>query len=396
VTVSLSPEYAVLLDAIAPTDRPRADAGRMDSAVWSRLLRAADWHRLAPALYCHLNEQPWHVPAGVIDTLHRAYMANAARNMFIASSLTGALDALSLAEVPVVLLKGAALIEAYYADPAQRELLDLDLLVPAERLGAATAALAPLGYRSAHDEEGIRGTPQSDQHHDPPLVGEEELVAVELHRHITIGGEGAGFDINELWQRARLASRGDHFLPGPEDLLLHVCFHFTRNRLGGSYQRRNTGGALAQVFDIARVVAGSAIDWRLLVDITHRYGLGARVFLALFAARELGVAVPDEALAGLRPSGCDPALGRRFVELRVLRGSDHIPVRSARWLFAPNREALERRWGADPGANMSLARAYVRRARAHAPLARSALRRPWLLMQDYRLNDQIHALEAHD
>ena len=86
-------------------------------------------------------------------------------------------------------------------------------------------------------------------------------------------------------------------------------------------------------------------------------------------------------------------LGRRLVTLRVLRAGDHLPVRTLRWMFAPGREVLSHGWNADPTATMSLARAYMRRARANAPLARSALRRPWLFVQDQRLNDQIRALE---
>ena len=64
-----------------------------------------------------------------------------------------------------------------------------------------------------------------------------------------------------------------------------------------------------------------------------------------------------------------------------------------RWMFAPSREALARGWNADPTATLSLARAYMRRAKAHVPEARSTLRRPWLYVQDQRLNGQIQALE---
>jgi hypothetical protein len=172
-----------------------------------------------------------------------------------------------------------------------------------------------------------------------------------------------------------------------------VCLHFTRNRLGGSYRRRQTGGALGQICDIARIVERESVTWSALADSARRYHLDARVFLALFAARELGVPVPDAALAELKPPGFDPRLGRRLVAFRVLRADDHLPVRTVRWMFAPSRDVLSRGWNADPTAPSSLARAYLRRAKAHAPLARSALRQPRRLIQDRRLNSQIRALE---
>ena len=62
-------------------------------------------------------------------------------------------------------------------------------------------------------------------------------------------------------------------------------------------------------------------------------------------------------------------------------------------MLAPSREVLSRGWNADSTATLSLARAYVRRARAQVPAARSTLRRPRAYVQDRRLNGQIDALE---
>jgi hypothetical protein len=362
------------------------------------MLRIAAWHRLAPMLYCHLSSDA-DTPASVLEQLERAYLANVARSLFIAAALRDALGALSAADVPALLLKGAALVETVYADPAQREMLDLDILVPGAQLHLATAALESLGYAPQaaghHSDNGQRGT-RVVAHHDSPLVGETQLVAVELHRHISLSGEGSGFDIDDVWRRARSSASGEHLLPAPEDLLLHVCLHFTRNRLGGSYRRRNTGGALGQICDIARLVQRARVDWATVVDCAGRYHLDSMVFLALFAARDLGVAVPEAPLEQLRPPRFSYRLGHRLVSLRVLRADDHLPVRSARWMFAPSREVLVRGWRADPAEPLSLVRAYVRRARAHAPLIGSALRRPWTTVQDHRLNGQIYQLESRD
>jgi Uncharacterised nucleotidyltransferase len=395
--VSPQPEYDLLLDAVVPLDRPRADLHGWSERRWGDVLSAAAWHRLSPLLYSHLGSMP-DTPEAAVSALERAYLAGAARSLFMRAALSRVTDALSAAEVPAMLLKGAALVETVYTDPAHREMLDLDLLVPADRMRQAVAAVRQLGYvamASADDSAGASGTDigASVPHHDAPLVADDRLVAVELHRHTTIAGEGIGHDVGALWQRARRAPGSSHLLPAPEHLLVHVCVHFTRNRLGGSARRRHTGGALAQVADIALLVGNEAIDWELVVDTAGDGGLGPRVFLALFAAAELGVQVPQDALGALRPAGFDDLLGRRLVTLRVLRAGDHLPVRPLRWMVAPSREALARGWNADPTATMSLARAYARRARAHVPEAGSALRRPWAFVQDQRLNGQLEALE---
>jgi hypothetical protein len=388
-------EYDLLLDATVPLAPRRAEHRTWGSQRWGQALDAADWHRLSPILFCHLEHKP-DVPAAVLRALERAYLAASARSMFIAEAQRQVVDALADDGVAALLLKGAALVETVYPDRAQREMLDLDILVPAERIAPATRALAALGYRPLPNPDGSGSASTQlipDEHHAPALVGEERLVAVELHHHLTISGEGTRFDLGEMWQRARTSPRGNHLLPSPEDLLLHVSLHFTRNRLGGNYIRRHTGGALAQICDIARIVDHEHVQWELVTASARSYGLDTRVFLALFAARELGVAVPEDALAELKPPRFDEALGRRLITLRVLRAGDHMPVRTLRWMFAPRREVLARGWNADPTAPSSLARAYMRRAKANAPLARSALRQPRTFIQDRRLNGQIRALE---
>jgi hypothetical protein len=397
----LEPEYALLLDVVAPIGSARTDHRSWDSGRWGRLLNIADWHRLSPALFSHLKTIDG-VPAPVLSALERAYLANAARSAFIRDATGQVIVALDSADVRSLLLKGAALVETVYADPAEREMLDIDVLVPEAQIDHANAVLATLGYAPGADpgadasgQTAPSATANGAAHHGAALIGPQKLVAVELHRHIAISDEGNSFSLDGLWERARKVPGSGHMVPSPEDLMIHVCFHFTRNRLGGSAHRRNTGGGLAQILDVRKLVATEPIDWNLLTQTARGFGLGTRVFLGLFAARELGVAVPLEAIDPIRPNGFNAELGRRLVALRVLRAGDHLPVRSMRWMFAPSREALRRGWNADPNATLSLARAYMRRAKAHVPEARSAVRRPLAYMQDRRLNGQIEALREH-
>lgn len=395
MTVTCSPEYALLLDAIAATPTVRVDPRRWGAARWERTLRAAQWHRLTPALACHCAEREG-IPSDVRAALQQGYLANAARNLFVQATLRRVLGALGEAGTTVMTLKGAALVETVYADAALREMLDIDLLVPAAALGDANAALTAIGFGPV-DPPAVTdpgGAPRADHHHDPALVTDERIVAVELHHHVAMASERARFDVAGLWERARPSVVGaDHLLPSAEDLLLHVCLHFTRNRLGGSADRRGTGGALAQLADIAAIVTREPVDFAALAIHAHEYRLATRVFLALFAAREIGVSIPPSALDALRPSGFDPQLGRRLVELRVLRDGEILPVRSLRFILAPGREVLERGWDADPRGARSLGHAYLRRAAARAPAAVAALKRPRVLVEDYRLNGRIGALE---
>ena len=393
---SPSPEYRLLKDVLVSDRGTRTDCAHWTTARWQRLLAAADWHRASPLLFKHLAHVEG-APAWVTTELKERYLANAARNLYVAAALHAVLTQLDAAGIPAMPLKGAALIESVYPDAALRELLDLDILVPEQCVADAEAALVALGYR---DEPAAYGLAPSErelraqQHHEAGLVHPEHLTAVELHRHIRAPGDGEPFDIREIWARARrVESAPVHWLPAPEDLLMHVAFHFSHNRLGGSDHLAGTGGALAQLADIGWLLQRETIDWPSFTANVRAYGLEVRVFLALFAAAEVGIEIPAEPLDELRPPRLDIGLARRVVALRVLRTNEHLGLRSLRQVVVPTREMLVGGWRPEQPTWQTLARAYARRMRRGAPKLTYALRRPLAEVQDYRLNAQLRALE---
>jgi hypothetical protein len=389
-TVRLAPEYTVLLDAVRGIPSGSGDRRPLDGGQWRLAVEAAAWHRLEPLVYAHVAEHGG-APAEVLAGLEESYVANAARNLHIRASVERICDALAAAGIPAMTLKGAALIEAVYPDPAVREMRDIDVLVPAETLDGANTAVGRLGFHPAPalDPRSTSAWMRANHLHDPALVADDGVTAVELHHHIGIGAERAYFDVSDIWDRARPGRGRAHLLPSAEDLLIHACFHFTRNRSGSQH------GALGQICDIARIVERERIDWDAVASIVRGYRLQTRVFLALFAARELGIPIPEAATGGLRHPGFDPRVGRRLVELRVLRTGRQFPVRRLGWLVAPPRSTLVNGWDARPEAGaLELARAYVRRARGQLPQVRAAVRTPGSLVADYLLDGQIRALEA--
>jgi putative nucleotidyltransferase-like protein len=383
------PEYALLLTALAPAASEPAPRPDWDPPRWDRLLELAYWHRLAPLLFHHLGpEGP--APARVIEALREAYVANATRNLYIGAALERILKAFDGADVPAMLLKGVALFDTVYTDPALRQMGDMDLLVPKGKLDDANAVLAELGYGRRREITRDMDTAEwmrAHHRHDPPLMDEHRLVKVELHHQIVKGEASTHFDIDAFWQRGRTIRSGPpHLLPAPEDLLLHACIHFTYDRMTSSF------GALAQLGDIAWILDREQVEWQSLISTAREYRLENPVFLALFAAHELGLAIPTEALESLRPPAFNARLGRRMFELRVLRIRAAVPRRSVRDAIAPGRWGLERSWGATGGSSLSLVGAYLRRAAKSLRLVGHVLKEPRTVVRDYRLNRQLGSL----
>src|SRR5687767_3457728 len=195
----LSPEYGVLLDALKPgEDAPRPP----DGLRWEHVLELAWWHRLGPLLYRYLGVAG-PAPPDVLGRLRQVYIANASRNLYLGAALERILDALDRVGIRAMPLKGAALVDTVYPDPALRQMADLDVLVPRSRLDEANSVLAALGYRYRTPIREINEPEWMQEHHrhDAPLVDPDDLVKVELHYHVVKGAPVERFDLDGFWER---------------------------------------------------------------------------------------------------------------------------------------------------------------------------------------------------
>jgi hypothetical protein len=97
-------------------------------------VRFAQARDVGPYLYAKLSENRLIslAPAGVEPGLKKIYFANAALNISIRQQLAEILKALNEAGIPVIPLKGVYLSAKIYKNPADRTMVDLDILVREE------------------------------------------------------------------------------------------------------------------------------------------------------------------------------------------------------------------------------------------------------------------------
>jgi len=119
--------------------------------------------------------------------------------------------------IPVFLLKGISYAGWLYADPAERPMSDVDLLVRSRDHARAVDALAQLGFRHAGP-----GVQRSPRHHAMTL--KRPNASVDLHRGPTQRGRVA-IPMNEVRDRARPAAwiPGAYRLDELDDLLFHFA-----------------------------------------------------------------------------------------------------------------------------------------------------------------------------
>ncbi|MBI2299905.1 MAG: lasso peptide biosynthesis B2 protein [Armatimonadetes bacterium] len=358
-----------LLDLLRTESPPLQPGWRPDGDAldWSALACLAERHGLGALLLDRLRRRGLAalLPAETVAKLREISLLTIAQNTRVKHELRGILTACEAAAVPVIVLKGAYLVDAVYANPGARPVGDLDLLVPRHRLGAAGRVLAELGYRLP----GWRGSAATweGRHHLPPAFRPGAAAAVEVHWHIAATAYAAHVRPAELWETSvpvTVAGAPARAL-GPEELLLHLCVHL-------AYADRFSRD-LRPVADITATVDrfGAALDWDALTRRASDRGWSRGVGLALgLAHRWLGAAVPEAVLTDL-PSDDITALVGKLVE------SD-VPY-VAPWVIgtAPDPGGVGRtgrrmaeRLGGSP---LSFAAALRHRIRRYAPLARRLL-----------------------
>lgn len=321
-----SPEDRLLLRctriALSPADEMALEQLVHESLDWNAVLARAVRHGITPLLYVHLSRPRLRsaVPPALLQQLDRFYAASrliAMRQRFECARL---LDALGRDGIEALPLKGMALREHVYPDPALRPSGDVDLLVPPAAAARAEEVLQRLGYVADEREIPAAWYRPENSHHLAPyrLPGREVLI--EIHWGLAPPGAGLRINVEAVWERAtagEIAGRPVRLL-APEDLLLHLALHAT---VLTRFLTR-----LRHLVDVAETVRhfGARLDWGLLASRAREWRGQAELYTILRGADALlGLPeVPPAAWTWLRPAGFAEArvaaFGRRVLALGCL------------------------------------------------------------------------------
>ena len=153
------------------------------------------------------------------------YAASAVMAVRRASVLVEIVSAVRARGVRVALIKGVAYAGTIYPDPAERPMLDIDLLVPRRETAQAMRALSELGVRRVGHQR------RRSRYYHAIEVRRGDLI-VELHRGIMQHYRSTSVRMGDVWRRARPdpAAGGADRLDSVDDLLLCIL-HIARHEL---------------------------------------------------------------------------------------------------------------------------------------------------------------------
>jgi hypothetical protein len=291
-------------EPVAPTKPGRLESWLRPAGPRGRAIPATgnEWHsfardvveaELAGIVRETAQSHAIDIPEAARSVIDRRADTVAARNLAARHALVPLLQALDRASIPVMLLKGAALLESVYPRLDLRPMSDVDLLVRPDQARDAISALAP------HARPGmdlIREDFFPAYYYETELLtGGPFPLRVDLHaRPLRPLRIARIMPDDAMWTGAIAVTIGEAkaVIPGAETMVIHLAAHAAYHGCA----------RLIWLYDIKRVVATHAgrIDWGLVVDRARKWGLALPVATALRETqRRLGPACPETTLREL-------------------------------------------------------------------------------------------------
>ena len=289
--------------------------------AWGDILRQLEVMDLAPLFFSRLmRASAAHlIPQKIAKSLGNAYFLHAARNLVIFEDLESLLRRFTQTGIDAIVLKGACLAETVYDDMALRPMNDIDFLVRECDLKAAQETLIGMGYGPS------MRPPIADQlrlhHHLIPFT-RPARPSVEVHWTLSPLARLSVMDMDGFRERAVRAGFGGTtaLILSPEDLLLHLCLHFSANHRFSILQMKN-------LCDIAETIKRyrTSIDWKALNDRARGYGVGKYIYCTLrVAAKLFGAEVRPEDIEQIDHEDADMVMADMVAE--HLMEEDPVPL----------------------------------------------------------------------
>ncbi len=229
------------------------------------------------------------------------------------SNLAQITNAFVQENIPLILLKGAALGQTVYDDPLGRIMSDIDLWVQDADVPRAVEALLALGYQQ-RQEKAERPLALQQQSKGEICFVQPDAVwgLIELQWSPFPGWwlqHTAAIDDTAIWSRKEPLPDGLAYQLAAEDMIIHSAIHMSINHQFDILTTRH-------LVDMALTAQKRGVDWQIVADRAQKWQVATAVYTALTLLEQLiGLDRLDEVLSQLQPSRLRRHLLHRYVSV---------------------------------------------------------------------------------
>lgn len=270
-----------------------------NSLNWDYIVEKARRHGLGPLLFYNLRNVSINsvVPSLVMKKLEAIYYGNARRNLRMLNELTMLFHSFKDAGIETMLIKGLAISEILHKNISLRPISDIDLLIKEDDFKRLRKLLQKHGYTSTPSLPDLNGFEGVQYAHcfDQIKFSKKDQTHLDIHFRLLNMGYPRSDD-RQVWKRAMQVKIADFeaFVPSPEDMLLHLCYHANYHRFR----------QLRYFHDISEVIKifGDEIDWASVLRTARERRFETSLYYTLYFTNELLIPpVPANVLQKLQP-----------------------------------------------------------------------------------------------
>jgi hypothetical protein len=285
------------------------------SVNWPHLLRLATDHGTYPLLSKHLGDYPDYVPAKVLSDLRQSVDANEKKNFLFAAELIKLKVLLDANGIEFMTYKGPSLALQAFGHLANRVFTDLDIIVNRTQVAQVQNLLLAANYTPEPDSRKLlpafmnsslfRKLTFEQTFARRPEVDLIATSVIDIHWEVA-PPYVLSFDFETLKKNSITIDFLGRTLQTfrPEFLIVVLCCHGTKHQW--LYLR--------WIADIASIIQRHPnLNWQEMYDLARRFGVAAKLDLALILCRELPgfcPSIPSEVLDRIEP------LPHRFEKIR--------------------------------------------------------------------------------
>lgn len=263
---------------------------------WTYVLEHAVINRIAPLVYAHLNSSGCPVPEYVLNNLKSTCEQIKIKNALLLAELGRIIPALACKNIKIMVLKGTALIDMIYRDPALRQMRDIDVLIREKDFEEIRHQLHELGYDTTVILPNMSGIELVEYSHFFDQIKFKNMSGALIDSHFRLLNMGLPQKGESMiWDRAVATNiaGGNAFIPSPEDMLLHLCFHTSQHH----YSK------ISHFCDINEVLNLSYdYDWDYIMTVAGSRRIHPSIYHSLlYTGRLLKVNISQDVLDKFKP-----------------------------------------------------------------------------------------------
>jgi len=236
---------------------------------WHFLSELSKLHGVTPFFFYRVRSLGISVPNKIMKEWLGIYLYQIAGEKKARRQIKELKEILDSEGIPMILLKGASAMLRLYPELGLRTFVDLDILIPVDRVfqfkqTMTTGGYKPLAARNSPEDEELQ---KFDGHLDP--FWKEESLMIEPHLSILgVGGEHLGA-LSEIWQEKE-ETNTDGISVGhlsKEQFIVHTLLHTAKHLSDEGFTE------IKWFIDLLYTIRTWKIDWPKVRDIARKWGV---------------------------------------------------------------------------------------------------------------------------